>query len=104
MGKILETNEREHLKSLHKKEKDKRICNRIKAVLLLDEGWSFPEIAHVLLLSDEGVRYHIEEYQQSKKLKSENGGFSTKLQAEQLSKLLRHLELHISSPKTFCLT
>ncbi len=48
----------------------------------------------MLLLSDEGIRYHIEEYQQSKKLKPENGGSSTKLQAEQLSKLLRHLELH----------
>jgi transposase len=94
MGKILADDEREHLKSLHKKERDKRVCDRIKAIVLFDEGWTYPEIAHALLLSDEGVRNHIEEYQQSKKLLPENGGSSTKLKTEQLSKLLLHLEKH----------
>ena len=53
--------QREHLKTLHKKERDKRICDRIKAVLLSDEGWTYRQIAHALLLSDEAVRQHIKE-------------------------------------------
>ena len=35
----------------------------IKAVLLCNKGWTYQEIADVLLLSDEAVRQHIEEYQ-----------------------------------------
>ncbi len=66
--------EREKLKSQHKKERDKRICDRIKAVLLFDEGWSYSQIAHALLLSDEAVRQHILDFQTERKLKPENGG------------------------------
>ena len=55
--------ERETLKAKHKKERDKRICDRIKAVLLFDEGWAYRQIAHALLLSDEAVRQHILDFQ-----------------------------------------
>lgn len=37
--------ERYLLRIQHKKERDKRICDRIKAVLLHDKGWSFQQIA-----------------------------------------------------------
>lgn len=56
MHDFLSEEERITLKAQHKKERDKRICDRIKAVLLFDEGWLYPQIAHVLLLSDEAVR------------------------------------------------
>jgi len=71
---FLTETEREHLKLQHRRERDGRIRDRIKAVLLYDEGWSPKEIARVLLISDEAVRNHIDEYQTSKKLKPESGG------------------------------
>jgi transposase len=53
MQNFLSPIERENLKIQHKKERDKRVCDRIKAVLLFDKGWSFQQIADTLLLSDE---------------------------------------------------
>ncbi|SCA62973.1 hypothetical protein SCG7086_AG_00240 [Chlamydiales bacterium SCGC AG-110-P3] len=37
---LLTDHEREQLKAQHRMEPDGRICNRIKAVLLRDKGWS----------------------------------------------------------------
>ena len=59
MKQFLSLEERDKLKIQHRKERDKRICDRIKAVLLFDDGWNYQEIAHVLLLSDEAVKQHI---------------------------------------------
>lgn len=71
---FLNEHEREQLKAQHRKERDKRICDRIKAVLLHDKGWAVSSIAEALLLSEDAIRDHIFEYQESKKLKPENGG------------------------------
>ena len=76
---FLNDKERTQLRVQHKKERDKRICDRIKAVLLYDEGWTFMQISHALLLSDDAIRKHIKEYKFSKKLKTENGGSEEKL-------------------------
>lgn len=86
--------DREQLKVQHKKERDKRICDRIKAILLTDEGWSPQQIAKVLLITAQAVREHIREYQSSHKLKPENGGSEGKLSEEQAGKLIAHLETH----------
>lgn len=91
---FLSENERVQLKIQHKKERDKRICDRIKAILLYDEGWSFQEIAKVLLITDESVRNHIEEYKSLKKLQPENGGSTEKLSQKQSLQLETHLENH----------
>jgi transposase len=93
MDKLSEV-EREDLRIQHKQTRDKRICDRIKAVLLHDEGWSLKDIAHVLLISDEAVRQHVCDYQESKKLKPENGGSVSKLNADQTQALLKHLQEH----------
>jgi transposase len=90
----LSSSERDHLKSQHKKERDKRICDRIKAVLLFDEGWSYHQIAHALLLNDETVRQHILEFQTERKLKPQNGGSDGKLDSQQTDALLTHLQIH----------
>ncbi len=74
--------ERAQLISQHKRERDKRVCDRIKAVLLFDKGWSIPAIAEALLLSEDAIRDHITEYRDSKKLKPENGGSAQKLSME----------------------
>ncbi len=76
MEKFLTDLERTKLKERHKKERDRRICDRIKAVLMHDKGWTYKEIAEALLLSDEAIRIHIHEFNLSRKLKPENGGFA----------------------------
>ncbi len=84
--------ERDDLKLQHKRERDKRVCDRIKAVLLFDEKWNYQQIAHALLLSDEAVRQHILDFQAQRKLKPENGGSVSKLSSEYTEVLLVHLQ------------
>jgi DNA-binding NarL/FixJ family response regulator len=76
---FLSDDERAQLRAQHRKERDKRICDRIKAVLLFDKGWSIAAIAEALLLSEDAIREHVSEYKESKKLKPENGGSTQKL-------------------------
>jgi len=58
----LTARERKDLIQRHRKERDKRISDRIKAVLAYDDGYSYSEIAKILLLDDETIRRHIEDY------------------------------------------
>ena len=92
---FLTDEEKADLKAQHRKERDKRVCDRIKAVLLYDKGWTFLEIAEALLLSEEAVRHHFNEYKSSKKLKPESGGSEEKLSREQADKLSEHLQKYI---------
>lgn len=94
MQNFLSPEERENLRAQHKKERDKRICYRINAVLLADIGWSCSQIANALLLSDEAVRQHVQDYQASRKIKPENGGSMSKLNPQQTEALLKHLQEH----------
>jgi transposase len=91
---FLSDEERALLRVQHKKERDKRICDRIKAIILYDDGWSLQEIAKVLLISDEAVRNHIDEYKALKKLQPASGGSVEKLSSDQASKLEAHLREH----------
>ena len=86
--------ERTQLIAQHKRERGKRICDRIKAVLLSDKGWSIASIAEALLLSEDAIREHITEYKESKKLKPENGGSVEKLSLKQSEQLGQHLQHH----------
>jgi hypothetical protein len=95
MKNFLSHEERQTLKAQHKKERDKRICYRINVVLLCDKGWTCQDIADALLLSDEAVRQHIQDYQVTRKLKPENGGSESKLNHQQTAALLGHLESYI---------
>lgn len=94
MKAFLSPDERSKLKLQHRHERDKRVCDRIKAVLLADEGWTFQEIAKVLLLTDEAISQQIRDYLERHKLKPENGGSVSKLNAEQTGSLLQHLQSH----------
>jgi transposase len=82
------------LRTQHKHERDGRIRDRIKAVLLFDRGWSIATIAEALLLSEDAIRDHISEYRESKKLKPENGGSAQKLSMEHSNQLAAHLRSH----------
>lgn len=91
---FLTDEERTQLKVQHKRERDKRICDRIKAILFYDKGWTFVQIAEALLLSDDAVRKHISEYKKYKKLKPEGGGSIEKLTIQQSNQLEEHLQNH----------
>jgi predicted ArsR family transcriptional regulator len=53
---ILNEQEKAQLKFQHKQERDGRVRDRIKAVLLHDKGWSSQQIAEALLISDQAIR------------------------------------------------
>lgn len=91
---FLSKKEKEDLRARHRLEKDRKVGDRIKAVLLFDKGWSYEEIAEVLLLSDRSIKNHISEYKNSKKLELEPKGSIEKLNADQAGELTRHLEEH----------
>lgn len=92
MERKLQAQERAQLVNRHRKERDKRICDRIKAVLAYDEGYSYSEIAKLLLLDDETIRRHIRGYFEKHKLAPENGGSQSHLDDTQTEKLIAHLE------------
>jgi transposase len=91
MEKILTSKEREKLIQRHRKERDGRIRDRIKAVLAYDDGYNYAEIAHILLLDDETIRRHISDYVREKKLSTANGGSNSKLTDRETSELIEHL-------------
>jgi transposase len=92
MEKPLTPWEREKLTNRHRKERDSRVRDRIKAVLAHDDGYSYSEIARILLVDDETIRRHIDEYQREKKLKTLNGGSGGKLTDNEAFELIDHLK------------
>ena len=76
----------------HRTERDGRIRDRIKAILLKSEGWTDSQIAQALRIHEETVRQHINDWLYEEKLKPENGGSNSKLSAEQSKALEVHLE------------
>lgn len=67
MENILTSAERQKLMVRHRKERDGRVRDRIKAVLAYDDGYSYSEIARILLLDDETIRRHIDRLPARKK-------------------------------------
>jgi transposase len=92
MDKLLTAKERQNLIQQHRKERDKRICDRIKAVLAYDDGYTYTEIAKILLLDDEIIRRHIKDYQREHKLATTNGGSESKLTDSESRALIEHLQ------------
>ncbi len=84
--------EKDSLKSKHKNERDRRIADRIKAVLLYDQGYGYEKIAEILLISHEGVRKYVKDYWDFKKLETNNGGRASKLSDSELNELEQHYE------------
>jgi transposase len=92
MKEFLSIQERQELREEHRREKDGRSRDRIKAVLLTDKGWTFKMIAEALLLDEETVSRHVDDYIRDKKLRIQTGGTQGKLSKEQITELRRHLE------------
>lgn len=91
MEKLLTPKERKNLVACHRKERDGRVRDRIKAVLAYDDGYNYSEIAKILLLDDETIRRHIDDYKKKQKLSPENGGSNSKLSDQEAKKLIEHL-------------
>lgn len=100
MGNLFNRTKRRRLVKQHKSERDGRVRDRIKAVLMVDDGYSYSETGKVLLVDDETVRRHVEDYLEAEKLSPENGGSDSKLSEAETEALIAHLNevtyLHVN--------
>lgn len=83
------------LERRHRVERDGRVKDRIKAVLLSSEGWTGEEIAQALRIHQETVYEHLKEYSTQEKLSPANGGSQGSLTPEQSEELISHLEANL---------
>jgi len=88
----LTEDQKTHLTEMHKAERDGRIRDRIKAVLLNDKGWTYKQIAQALLIHETTVWGHLNDYLRENKLKPVGGGSKSKLDEQQTEELIAHLE------------
>ena len=98
MKNFLSDTTRQELERHHDAEHDRRVADRIKAILLADEGWSYAQIAHALRISENSVGRFLKEYLDHHKLKPENGGSQSKLNGFQTMAIKAHLT-HITYTK-----
>lgn len=66
MGKLVTDDQVLMLRQAHRKIKDRNKADRIKAVLLLNDGFSYPQVAKILLLDDTTIRRYEAEFQERK--------------------------------------
>ena len=79
----------------HKKERDKRVADRIKVVLLTDDGWTIDEIRRALFIDDGTVRRHLDIYKEEHRLKPNHKGSDPLLNREESARLSTHLEANL---------
>lgn len=92
MKEFLNETERASLKEQHRQEKNRRVADRIKAILLADKGWTYRQIAEALLIDEQTIGRHVDEYVEDQKLALSSGGSMGKLSWVQTGKLVAHLE------------
>ena len=63
MKKILSRHQRTELLKEHRLEHNKKFADRIKTILLLDQGWSPNKIAEALFIDDSTVRRYRKAYE-----------------------------------------
>ncbi len=101
--KIFITDEQKaELEHLHHTCRDKRECDRIKAVLLASEGWSSVMIAQALRLHETTVNRHISDYLNHRKLKPKNGGSQSPLSETQTQAFIGLSDRESSAHHTGC--
>ena len=90
--------QREELLDEHRRESNKKYADRIKSVLLIDDGWSLQKIAQVLFIDESTVRRYQKSYQEGGLenliLDGYIGGV-TKLSFDQEEELYKHLDNQI---------
>jgi transposase len=88
----LSTDQKKALETQHRAERDGRVRDRIKAVLLKSEGWTNKAIGQALRIHPETVVQHLQDWIQEEKLKPENGGSQSHLNEQQTQALEQHLQ------------
>ena len=94
MKDFLSNGQRVDLKRQHRGERERRHADRIKAILLLDKGWCYEQVAEALLLDDSTIRdYENRFLGGGVKELVEDGyrGKESKLTVEQEVGLVKHL-------------
>jgi len=79
------------LEAQHRKCRDRRICDRIRCVLLSAQGWSATMIAKSQLIDETTVRRHLNDWLHEQKIKPENGGSDSHLSKAQTAELIAYL-------------
>lgn len=90
MKNFLSDDVRQELELRHDTERDRRIADRIKAILLANNGWDYQDIAEVLRISKGSVGRFLKEYLNHNKLKPTNGGSTPKLNESQILEIKQH--------------
>lgn len=106
MEKFLSAQQVLALKQEHKKCKEKRYAYRINAILLLNAGYSFQQVAEIFMMDDDTIRTYLTIYEQE----GVEGlmidlyvGSSPMLYEKELDELVKHLEIHTYlSAKEIC--
>jgi len=83
------------LEEQHRKCRDRRICDRIRCVLLSAEGWSPRLIAQSQRIDETTVRRHLHDWLADEKLTPENGGSQSHLSEAQAAELIAHLTVNL---------
>lgn len=97
MKNFLNPEDRAVLREMHLDSQEKRLADRMKAILLLDDGYSYAEIAKILMLDDSTIRRHEKMYCEKgldRLLCPDYPGYDGKLSCEQREELKRHLREH----------
>lgn len=87
MKDFLSASRRSCLKSAHRMERDRKIGDHMKVVLLADQGESFAEIAKFFFIDEQTARRHLRDYFDNDKTGGSSGGTEGKLTQEQAARL-----------------
>lgn len=89
--------EREKIRQLHRSCSKRRFADKLKSILLLDDGFSCVEVGRILLLDDDTVRQYREKYLNrgaESLLTDNNKGTSLYLSTTELEELENHIEIN----------
>ena len=88
----LSPEEKQALEIQHYQEKNRRKADRIKAILLRNDGWALSKIAQALRLHNDTVSRHIKDYLDNQCLDFNYKGSDERLTEDQSVELSQHLE------------
>ena len=94
---FLNTSQRLAIIKTHRFEKNAGHADRLKAILLLDDGYTFEQISKILLIDDQTARNYLNRFQEGgteNLLSDKYAGYSGWLTKEEERKLAEHLEEH----------
>ena len=98
MEKFLTSQKVQEYKNMHRKAKSKREADKVKAILLLNDGFSYEQIARILLLDDQTIRRYENIYQNHglpALLQDHYQGGESHLTKDQQQQLIKHLDTTI---------